>query len=791
LDSGFWIAGFGPWALNFERFKEKTMKLIQKFMGRRQFLMTAGLASGCALTCKKLTGFMDRNTQAASLAAADKAMAATMKTAVSRCPHLLSPLRIRHVVLKNRIMHTASPPHSLQGPENYPTDAFRNHYSNMAKNAAIVTVDDHFGTYPKQYGDGTDMHRGTDHYSDHIWQDIPPVHNYVRRLIDDVHCEGALVRYIGKTGGGGGDMPSGGAPGGGGQMPQGQMPEGMQAGGQMPQGPQGQMPEGGMPQGGGQMPQGGMAQGGGGGMPQGGGGMPMGGGPGGPQQSTKTVEEAVAEAKSVEEQGFDVMSINSTDLETIEAIRNSTNLLLQGGLRVGGGGMGRGSSILHKWDYEGDDLDWQFGQNTPGITNVNRPSDDEIEQAVEQAKKLVGLVDFVWIRDGRHEHPNSWIQDKEKPFNLYYAEAIKKAGIDLIVCPSAGFHDALQNDAFIANGQTDMIGMATPFFADAEFIKKASEGRADDIVPCIQCHCCHGISRTHGPWYDTCTANPKWGTPDYKLKNIPAPTANKKVAVIGGGIAGMKAALTAAERGHKVTLYEKSDDLGGLLKFTDNDQWKWNYKVLKDYLVHQVEKSGIDVKLGTEATPEMIKKKGYDTILAATGAAPIESRMKGADGKNVYGILEAYEKKKELGKNVVFIGAGRIGTESALGLCKDGHKVTLLCTGTDLIELEYIGSHNMMNQIAILQNHPDFNFVLNAMPKEISGGKVYYTDADGKEQSLNADSVVIFNGLKPRMDEAEKFFGAAEQVLLLGDCTGKNGTIQKAQRSAFFVASQI
>lgn len=785
------------------------MKLIQKFMGRRQFLMTAGLASGCALTCKKFAGFMDRNAQA-SVLAADKAMAATMKKNAGRCPHLLSPLRIRHVVLKNRIMHTASPPHSLQGPENYPTDAFRNHYSNMAKNAAIVTVDDHFGTYPKQYGDGTDMHRGTDHYSDHIWQDIPPVHNYVRRLIDDVHCEGALVRYIGKTGGGGGDMPSGGAPGAGGQggqMPQGQMPEGMQQGGQMPQGqmPQGQMPEGmaqGDPQGGGrggqmpqgQMPEGGMPQGemseGGrqGGGPQGGGGMPQGGGP---QQSTKTVEEAVAEAKEVEEQGFDVMSINTTDLETIEAIRNSTNLLLQGGLRVGGGGMGGNTSILHKWEYEGDDLDWQFGRNTPGITNVNRPSDENIEQAVEQAKKLVGLVDFVWIRDGRHEHPNSWIQDEEKPFNLYYAEAIKKAGIDLIVCPSAGFHDALQNDAFIANGQTDMIGMATPFFADAEFIKKASEGRTDDIIPCIQCHSCHGISRTHGPWYDTCTANPKWGTPDYKLKNIPAPTVSKKVAVIGGGIAGMKAALTAAERGHKVTIYEKSDALGGLLKFADHTQWKWNYRVLKKHFVHQVEKSGIDVKLGTTATPAMIRKKGYDTILVATGAEPIASRMKGADGKNVYGILEAYEKKKELGKNVVFIGAGRIGTESALGICKDGHKVTLLCTGTDLIELEFIGSHNMMNQIAILQNHPDFNFILNAMPGKISGGKVYYTDENGKEHSIAADSVVIYNGLKPRTDEAEKFFGAADQVLLLGDCTGKNGTIQKAQRNAFFVASQI
>ncbi|MBN1625809.1 MAG: hypothetical protein JW944_04730, partial [Deltaproteobacteria bacterium] len=162
------------------------MNLLQRLMGRRQFLIATGLASGCALTCKKLADFQIR-----TVMAADKAATSSLKAAGNKCPHLLSPLRIRNIVLKNRILHTQSPPHSLQGPENFPADAFRLHYSNMAKNAAIVSLDDHFGTYPIQYGDGTDMHRGTDHYSDHIWQDIPPVHNYVNRMIDDIHSEGA------------------------------------------------------------------------------------------------------------------------------------------------------------------------------------------------------------------------------------------------------------------------------------------------------------------------------------------------------------------------------------------------------------------------------------------------------------------------------------------------------------------------------------------------------------------------------------------------------------------------
>jgi len=277
----------------------------------------------------------------------------------------------------------------------------------------------------------------------------------------------------------------------------------------------------------------------------------------------------------------------------------------------------------------------------------------------------------------------------------------------------------------------------------------------------------------------------------YKIANIPAPTTRKRVAVIGGGPGGMKAALVAAERGHQVTLYENSDSLGGLLRFSDHTQWKWTYKDFKDYLVRQVNKKGIEVKLNTAATPELIRATGYDTVLVATGAEPVISKMPGADGNNVFNILTAHSNKKALGKNVVFIGAGRIGTEAAIGMAKDGHKVTQITSGKLLIELEAIGPHNMMNQILILQNHPDYDFILEATPKSISEGKVTYVDSKGEEKSLQADSVVIYSGLRPRMDEAARFSGSAPQVLLIGDCTGKNGTIQKTIRSAFFAASQV
>jgi pyruvate/2-oxoglutarate dehydrogenase complex dihydrolipoamide dehydrogenase (E3) component len=240
-----------------------------------------------------------------------------------------------------------------------------------------------------------------------------------------------------------------------------------------------------------------------------------------------------------------------------------------------------------------------------------------------------------------------------------------------------------------------------------------------------------------------------------------------------------------------VTLYEKGDSLGGLLQFTDHTQWKWTYKGFKDYLIRQVNKAGIEVKLKTAAAPEMIKSNGYDTVLVATGAEPVISRMPGADAGNVFNILSVYSNKKSLGKNVVMIGAGRIGTECALGLAKDGHKVTVLTSGKEMIEPEFIGPHNMLNQEQIYRSHPNFSYVLEATAKSLSGGKVIYVDATGSEKSVQADSVVIYAGLKPRLDEAMKFSGSAGQVFLLGDCTGRNGTIQKTIRSAFFVASQV
>ncbi|MBN1625376.1 MAG: FAD-dependent oxidoreductase [Deltaproteobacteria bacterium] len=716
------------------------MNLIKMLMGRRQFLMAAGAASACALTYKKFAGF---GTHAAM--AAEQSGIASIKAAGYRCPNLLSPLRIRNKVLKNRIIHTQSPNLTMQGPENYPSETFRNHYLNMAKNAAIVTMSTHFGAYPKKYytkADGLEdwvyeAVNSWQHIGNDKWEDIPPVWSYVERMINDIHTEGSLILSSALPGNvvrGSGTVVSLGPGEVSGQNDIIGMQKASEAMAKL-QGTSSRM----------------------------GGGMPGG--------ASQSIEDIVKEAKEYEAFGYDVYQTRSTDRAVLEAIRNSTGLIVMVYLSYAAFGTSKEQSYV-------------------GIRYPNQPTEEELEKAVEDVRKIDGVADFVFLRAGS-EHPNSFCQDQDKPWSLAYAEAVKKAGLKILTCAGAGFHDPVQNDRFIEEGRTDMVGMATPLFCDPELVKKVAAGRADDVLQCYQCHDCHAISMLKGPHIAMCDLNPKWGTPAYKLQNITAPLMKKNVAVIGGGPAGMKAAITAAERGHKVTIFEKDSALGGLIKFSDYSKWRWNMKVFKDYLIHQVEKTGIEIRLNTTATPEMIKTAGFDTVLVATGADVIESKMKGSDAANVFNILTCYSNKSALGENVVMIGAGKIGTEAAVGIVKDGHKITVLAPGDEMIDAEDAGPHNVGNQERIYKNHPNFKYFMKTAVKDITGGKVTYTDEKGTENSVKADSIIIWSGLKPRMDEAEKFIGSADEVLLLGDCTGNGGRIYKVIRSAFFTASQV
>lgn len=252
----------------------------------------------------------------------------------------------------------------------------------------------------------------------------------------------------------------------------------------------------------------------------------------------------------------------------------------------------------------------------------------------------------------------------------------------------------------------------------------------------------------------------------------------------------MKAAVTAAERGHKVTLYEKTDSLGGLLKHAKYSKYKWTLNDYNEHLIRQVKKAGVDVQLNTAATPEMIKGKGYDAVIAALGAEPATSRLQGSDAKNVFQGMDVYGREKELGSNVVFVGGGEWGVETAIYIAEKGHKVFVLSPEKELLRLDRV--HYPEYIIHTYDHLKNFDYETETIARRIEDGKVYYTDASGSEKSIAADSVVIWSGLKARTDEAVKFSAAAGKAFYaVGDCTTKGGNVQKAIRTAYFAAVQI
>jgi NADPH-dependent 2,4-dienoyl-CoA reductase/sulfur reductase-like enzyme len=314
-------------------------------------------------------------------------------------------------------------------------------------------------------------------------------------------------------------------------------------------------------------------------------------------------------------------------------------------------------------------------------------------------------------------------------------------------------------------------------------------GLGKEVVPCIKCNKCHGEHITDGPWYTVCSVNPKLGIPA-AVKSIRSPGVAKKVAVIGGGPAGMKAAITAAERGHKVTLYEKGQALGGLLLHAEYSPYKWAIKDFKDYLISQIDKAGIEVKLNTTATPEMIKKNGYDTILVGVGSEPVIPKIPGVDGANVYNIVDAYPKEKSMGKNVVVIGGGEYGADVGMHLAKAGHNVTMVTTGKELVVMNR--PHYPETIVQAYEDLDNFHVITGAMPNGISKGKVTYTDSGGSKKTLKADNVVVYAGFRPKKDDALAFYGSAKQFFTIGDCSELgNNNIQESIRSAFFSASEV
>jgi len=418
-----------------------------------------------------------------------------------------------------------------------------------------------------------------------------------------------------------------------------------------------------------------------------------------------------------------------------------------------------------------------------GISAVEEyPGGQTLEDTIAMAKLLTGHFDILQLRAGDivRAHPTGF--NPERTPYVQWAEAVKNSGTGIAVLTIGGYLDLGICENVIASGKADFIGMARSWVSNPDYGRKAYEGRGDDVVPCIRCERCHTSSYAD-PIASVCSVNPTWGFEHKIARMIDPPGAKQKVAVVGGGPGGMETALVATRRGHRVTLYEKSDALGGLLNISENVSFKWPLKQYRNYLLYQIKKANIDIRLDTEVTADILKAEKYDAIFAAMGGQPIMPDIPGISRKNVFAAEQVFDNEDALSKDVVIVGGGETGVETGLYLAEKVHNVTVLEKGTLLVP-KATPAHYYFAFKERWEKLKNFKYILHAECVGIDESEVIYVNAEGKKESVTADTVVIAVGYRPKNDLAMKLAVPGVRFFIVGDCN-KVGNVQTVIRSAY------
>lgn len=407
-----------------------------------------------------------------------------------------------------------------------------------------------------------------------------------------------------------------------------------------------------------------------------------------------------------------------------------------------------------------------------------------LEEGIEICKMLESFgYDALNIDAGRYESID-WIFPTEYLGVACMADLSNavKANVSVPVITVGNFNYPALAENSLNNNDADFIALGRSLLADPEWANKARFGKEEEIRACLRCNEKCIMNVLIGKEL-TCSVNPQCGRESrFKLVKADQP---RNVTVVGGGPAGMEAAVIAAQRGHKVTLLEQKDKLGGQLNYADQEPFKWSISDFNKYLKKQVELKGVDIRLNTKADVDTIKATNPDAVVVATGADVFVPKAFGnADVLTVADLPSSSFKDKE---NIVVIGGGLVGCEAALGLAMQGHEVTLLEMRDDVaMDLNMINRFSLMNEL----NKYRVNIVTGLTCSEIGDGKLTGTYKDGKTAEFTFDKVVAATGTRKINEIGEAVEREFPETYIIGDCVNI-GKIADAVHKGFIVGTQI
>ncbi len=335
----------------------------------------------------------------------------------------------------------------------------------------------------------------------------------------------------------------------------------------------------------------------------------------------------------------------------------------------------------------------------------------------------------------------------------------------------------------LEEGQCEFIFIGHGLLVQPDLVKLIDEDREDEIRPCIGCGVCIDVQLQSGATC-ACSGNAVLGqgNNDY---TIPPAETRKKVVVVGGGVAGVEAARVASTRGHDVSLYDKSNEIGGQMHYAVIPPQKDHMAKLAPFLAKQLVRTGVNTHLGTALTTDQILEMKPDVVICATGVKPAKLPIPGFEkALSAKEVLDG----AECGENVVIIGGGSVGCETAEFIAAQGKNVTIVEMLDDVAEKMVKVTRTVL--LGHLK-HYGVTILTSCSVKEIRDDAIVYADKGGNVITLPADTVVVSVGDKPDSSLYDELKEKADfEVYNIGDSAGA-GTIVKAVNQAYYLALGI